>query len=100
MNKPLILAMEDDAPIRNLIDTTLKTNDYRYRTATNGGQAILEASTHSPDIVLLDLGLPDMDGIEVIRNIRSWSNMLIIVISARNEDRDKIEALDAGRTII
>ena len=70
MNKPLILAMEDDAPIRNLIVTTLKTNDYRYRTATNGGQAILEASTHSPDTVLLDLGLPDMDGIEVIRNIR------------------------------
>lgn len=96
MNKPLILAVEDDAPIRNLIVTTLKTNDYRYRTATNGGQAILEASTHSPDTVLLDLGLPDMDGIEVIRNIRSWSNMLIIVISARNEDRDKIEALDAG----
>ena len=96
MNKPLILAVEDDAPIRNLIVTTLKTNDYRYRTATNGGQAILEASTHSPDTVLLDLGLPDMDGIEVIRNIRSWSNMLIIVISARSEDRDKIEALDAG----
>ena len=96
MNKPLILAVEDDAPIRNLIVTTLKTNDYRYRTAVNGSQAILEASTHSPDIVLLDLGLPDMDGIEVIRNIRSWSNLPIIVISARNEDRDKIDALDAG----
>ena len=56
----------------------------------------MEASTHNPDIVLLDLGLPDIDGVEVIEKIRSWSNMPIIVISARSEDSDKIEALDAG----
>ena len=96
MNKPLILAVEDDAPIRNLISTTLKTNDYRYQLASNGKEAILAVSTHNPDIVLLDLGLPDMDGVEVIRTIRSWSNLPIIVISARSEERDKIEALDAG----
>ncbi len=96
MNKPLILVVEDDSPIRNLIATTLKTNDYRYLMAANGTSAVLEASSHNPDIVLLDLGLPDMDGVQVIQNIRSWSNMPIIVISARSEDNDKIEALDAG----
>ena len=96
MNQPLILAVEDDAPIRNLISTTLKTNDYRYQLASNGKEAILAVSTQNPDIVLLDLGLPDMDGVEVIRTIRSWSNLPIIVISARSEERDKIEALDAG----
>lgn len=96
MNKPLILVVEDDAPIRNLITTTLKSNDYRYLSASNGKSAILEASSHNPDIVLLDLGLPDMDGVEVIQNIRSWSNLPIIIISARSEDNDKIEALDAG----
>lgn len=96
MNKPLILAVEDDAPVRNLITMTLRTNDYRYLVAANGEEAILEATSHNPDIMLLDLGLPDMDGVEVIRSIRSWSNMPIIVISARSEDADKIEALDAG----
>ena len=96
MNKPLILVVEDDPPVRNLITTTLKTNDYRFLVAANGEGAILEASSHNPDIVLLDLGLPDMDGVQVIRNIRSWSNLPIIVISARSEDTDKIEALDAG----
>ena len=96
MNKPFVLTVEDDTSIRNLITTALKTNDYRYMAAKNAREAIMEASTYNPDIVLLDLGLPDMDGIEVIRNIRSWSNLPIIVISARNEDRDKIEALDAG----
>lgn len=96
MNKPLILVVEDDAPIRNLITTTLKTHDYRYLTAPTGEAAIMEASSHNPDIVLLDLGLPDIDGIEVIRRIRTWSNMPVIVISARSEDTDKIDALDAG----
>lgn len=96
MNKPLILVVEDDAPVRNLMTTTLKTNDYRYLVAASGEEAILEASSHNPDIVLLDLGLPDMDGVDVIRKIRTWSNMPIIVISARSEDSDKIEALDTG----
>ena len=96
MNKTSILVVEDDAPVRNLITTALKAHDYRYLTAPNGERAILEASSHNPDIVLLDLGLPDMDGMEVIRKIRSWSNMPIIVISAKCEDADKIEALDTG----
>ncbi len=95
-HKPLILVVEDDAPVRNLITVTLKTNDYKFLAAGNGGAAIMEASSHNPDIMLLDLGLPDMDGVEVIKKIRTWSNMPIIVISARCEDSDKIEALDAG----
>lgn len=96
MNKLLILIVEDDTSVRNLITTTLKAHDYRYLTAPNGQTAILEASSHNPDIVLLDLGLPDIDGVEVIEKIRTWSNMPIIVISARSEDTDKIDALDAG----
>ena len=96
MNKPLILVVEDDAPVRNLITTTLKARDYKFITAQNGNCAIMEASSHNPDIVLLDLGLPDMDGVEVIERIRTWSDMPIIVISARSEDKDKIDALDAG----
>lgn len=95
-NKPIILVVEDDAPVRSLITTTLKAHDYRYITAPNGNTAIMEASSHNPDIVLLDLGLPDMDGVEVIERIRTWSDMPIIVISARSEDKDKIDALDAG----
>ncbi|MGN0371960.1 MAG: response regulator transcription factor [Enterocloster sp.] len=96
MIKPLILVVEDDPSVRNLIITILKTNDYNYLTAINGRSAISEASSHNPDIILLDLGLPDMDGVQVIKKIRSWSNLPIIVISARSEDTDKIEALDAG----
>lgn len=96
MNKPLILVVEDDAAVRNLITTTLRAHQYRFLTATNGESAVLEASSHNPEIVLLDLGLPDIDGVEVIRRIRSWSNLPIIVISARREDTDKIDALDAG----
>ena len=96
MNKPLILVVEDDSSVKNLITTTLKAHDYRYLMAFNGNAAILEASSHNPDIILLDLGLPDIDGVDVIKKIRTWSNMPIIVISARSEDTDKIDALDAG----
>ena len=91
-----VMVVEDDMPIRNLISTTLKTHEYKFLTAKDGNDAIMKASSHNPDVVLLDLGLPDIDGIEVIKKIRSWSNMPIIVISARSEDTDKIEALDCG----
>ena len=96
MNKPLILIVEDDSAVKNLIATALETQSYRYHTAATGVQAVLEAATKRPDVLLLDLGLPDMDGVEVIRKIRSWSELPIIVISARSEDTDKIDALDAG----
>ncbi|MGN0154204.1 MAG: response regulator [Lachnospiraceae bacterium] len=96
MNKSLILVVEDDVAVRNLITTTLETHSYRFRTAENGESAIMETISYHPDVILLDLGLPDMDGLTVIEKIRSWTKTPIIVISARSEDTDKIEALDAG----
>ena len=96
MNKLLILVVEDDKSVRNLIVTTLKTQNYRYAEAPTGEEAIIQAASHNPDVILLDLGLPDMEGIDVIRRVRGWSNVPIIVISARTEDADKISALDAG----
>ena len=96
MNKCLILVVEDDASVRNLITTTLKANEYCYVTADTGEGGVISAATHNPDIILLDLGLPDMDGVDIITRVRMWSNVPIIVISARSEDSDKIGALDAG----
>ena len=96
MNKQMILVVEDDKSVRNLIATTLRTNGYRFTEAPTGEEAIIQASSHNPDVILLDLGLPDMEGIDVIRRVRGWSNVPIIVISARSEDADKIGALDAG----
>ncbi len=96
MSKYQILVVEDDTSVRNLITITLKTHDYRFVSTATGEGAIMETASHNPDVILLDLGLPDMDGVEVIRRIRTWSNVPIIVISARSEDMDKIDALDAG----
>ena len=95
-NKPLILVVEDDAAVRNLMSVTLDTQGYRYHLARNGSEALIETSTHQPDVMLLDLGLPDMEGVDIIRKVRGWTNIPIIVISARSEDADKVEALDAG----
>lgn len=94
--KKSILVVEDDKAIRNLITTTLETQGYGFRVADTGQKAILEAVSFQPDIIILDLGLPDMDGVEIITKVRSWSNNPIIVVSARSEDKDKIKALDAG----
>ena len=96
MNKTLILTVEDDRPVRNLIVTTLKTHDYKYLTAENGNEAVMEAASHNPDIILLDLGLPDMDGLDIIQNVRIWSTTPIIVISARTMENSKVTALDMG----
>ncbi|HBH93252.1 MAG TPA: DNA-binding response regulator, partial [Bacteroides sp.] len=96
MSRANIMVAEDDGPVRNLITVTLKAHDYGYVTATTGEGAINTAASVNPDIILLDLGLPDIDGVEVIERIRTWSNVPIIVVSARSEDSDKIDALDAG----
>lgn len=95
MNR-LILVVEDDNAVKNLISTTLESKEYKFHTAKNGKQALDEAISRKPDVILLDLGLPDMDGVDIIKKIRGWSNMPIIVVSARSEDKDKIDALDAG----
>lgn len=96
MSNSNILVAEDDFAIRNLITTALEMENYKYRIAKSGDQAIIEAATQYPELILLDLGLPDMDGVDVIKKIRSWSTVPIIVISARSDDKDKIDALDAG----
>ncbi len=96
MYKYIILIVEDDPSIRNLMSMTLKAHDYKFLMSATGQDALMQAASHNPDIILLDLGLPDIDGGEVIARIRSWSTVPIIVISARSEDEDKIKALDAG----
>lgn len=96
MNEMKILVVEDDRSVSNLITTTLKINHYTYIAASTGNEAISLCASHHPDLILLDLGLPDIDGIEVIHTVRSWSEALIIIISARGEDSDKITALDSG----
>lgn len=96
MYKSRILVVEDDPAISNLIRTTLETHDYQYHTTATGSGALLAAASYNPDAIILDLGLPDMDGVEIIRRVRSFSVTPIIVVSARSEDRDKVDALDAG----
>ncbi len=96
MNKFVVLVIEDDKLVRNLMATTLDLHGYSYLTASNASDALLQITSHRPDVIFLDLGLPDMDGVDLIRKVRTWSSTPIIVISARSEDTDKIDALDAG----
>ena len=96
MNKAQILVVEDDNAVAKLMAATMESQDYQYRIASTGASAIMEALSYKPDVMILDLGLPDTYGIEVIKKIRAWSNMPIIVVSARSEDTDKVAALDAG----
>lgn len=96
MSRFLILCVEDDRSVLNLLATTLKMHDYEFLTARSGKEALAAVTSHPTDLILMDLGLPDTDGVEVIRTIRTWSQVPIIVISARGEDADKIGALDAG----
>lgn len=96
MNKAHILVVEDDNAVAKLMAATMESQDYQYRIASTGASAIMEALSYKPEVMILDLGLPDTDGIEVIKKIRVWSNMPIIVVSARSEDTDKVAALDAG----
>ena len=94
--KPRILLVEDDLTVQNLVSTALDLHGYVVSKVCNGQAAIMDAVSHGPSLIMLDLGLPDIDGIEVITKIRSWSAVPIIVISACTEDSDKIAALDAG----
>jgi len=95
-NKPLVLVIEDDKTIRNFIVTALKSQNYKYLDTDTGERGMALIMSHSPDVVILDLGLPDMDGLKIISQIRMWSDVPIIVVSARGQERDKIEALDLG----
>ncbi|HEY7336904.1 MAG TPA: response regulator [Bryobacteraceae bacterium] len=94
--KPLILMVEDDPQIRRFLRAALTAEDYRFQEATTAEDGLTQASAYRPDLILLDLGLPDRDGLEVIRGVRQWSTAPILVLSARGQERDKIEALDLG----
>jgi len=95
-NKPYILVVEDDRPIRNFITASLKAQGFNYIETDKGNEAIALSMSYNPDLIILDLGLPDIDGIEVIAKIREWSKIPIIIVSARENERQKIEALDKG----
>lgn len=94
--KPLILVIEDEAPIRRFLRASLPMHDYRWLEATTAAEGLHLAAAQRPDVVILDLGLPDMDGIEVVGQLRSWSEVPVVVLSARHQESDKIAALDAG----
>jgi len=93
---PLVLVVEDEAPVRRFLRAALTSNGYRIFECESGADAISQAAARNPDVVLLDLGLPDRDGLEVTRRLREWSHVPILVVSARGQERDKVDALDAG----
>ena len=95
-NKVSILIVEDENRISSFMNTILSVNNYHVITATNGKEALALVTSYCPDAILLDLGLPDMDGVQLIKTIREWSQIPIIVVSARDHERDKVEALDLG----
>ncbi len=95
-NKPLILIVEDEDAINNFISTMLTSNEYQIMKAKSGKEALSLVMSHMPDLILLDLGLPDMDGLEVMKQLRDWSQIPIVVVSARGHEREKVEALDIG----
>lgn len=95
-NKPLILIVEDEDGICNYISAVLESNEFHVIKASKGKDAVSMAASHCPDLILLDLGLPDMDGLDVLKMIRQWTGLPVIVVSARGHEREKVEALDLG----
>lgn len=96
MPDPIVILIEDEPQIRRFLRATLTGQGYRLFEATTGAAGLVEVGSRQPDVVIVDLGLPDMDGLEVIRRLRGWSGVPIIVLSARGQERDKVTALDAG----
>ncbi len=95
-NKTLVLIVDDEGSIRNFMSAVLSSNEFSVIIAATGTEAVSMAASHVPELILLDLGLPDMDGLEVLKIIRQWSGLPIIVVSARGNEREKVEALDLG----
>ena len=93
---PLVLLIEDDLAIRRFLRTALEANGYRYEEAVKGEEGVAMAATHVPDLVLLDIGLPDISGFDVVARLRAWSRVPILILTARGQEQDKIRALDAG----
>jgi len=95
-DKALVLVIEDEAPIRHFLRAFLESQGFRFLEAQTGEEGLGLAASHQPDVILLDLGLPGLDGLDVIRRIRQWTPTPILVLSARGKEKDKIDALDAG----
>lgn len=95
-NKPTVLVIDDEVQIRRLLRVTLEGNDFRVCDAATGNQGLIEAAQCRPDVVLLDLGLPDMDGVAVLKRLREWSRVPVVILSVRDREQDKIAALDNG----
>ncbi len=95
-NKPCVLIVEDEHNILSFMRTVLQANGYRVIEASDAAQALAMLPSHLPDLMILDLGLPDMDGMTVIKSVREWSKIPILVVSARDQERDKVQALDLG----
>jgi len=96
MPDPVVVLIEDEPQIRRFLRATLTGQGYRLFEATTGADGLVEVGSRQPDVVIVDLGLPDVDGIDVIRRLREWTAVPIIVLSARGQERDKVTALDAG----
>lgn len=95
-NDPIILVIEDEVPIRRFLKIALADHGYAFREAASGKEGLAKVATEHPDLLILDLGLPDMDGLEVTRQVREWSTVPIIILSARGQEKDKVGALDLG----
>ena len=95
-NSATIIVIEDEAQIRRFLRTSLTSEGYQLFDAETGKQGMIEAATRKPDLIILDLGLPDMDGVDVVKELRTWSSVPIVILSARSQESDKIAALDAG----
>jgi two-component system, OmpR family, KDP operon response regulator KdpE len=95
-NDPVVLVIEDEAPIRRFLRSALADHGYQFIEATNGKDGLMQAATRNPDLIILDLGLPDMDGLEVVRQLREWTTLPIIILSVRSQESTKVSALDAG----
>ena len=96
MPDPVVVVIEDEPQIRKFLRATLEGQGYRLFEATSGADGVVEVGSRQPDVVIVDLGLPDMDGLDVIRRVREWTDVPVIVLSARGGERDKVTALDAG----
>jgi two-component system KDP operon response regulator KdpE len=96
MSEPVVVLIEDEPQIRRFLRATLGSQGYRLFEAGTGADGLVEAASRQPDVVIVDLGLPDLDGLEVIRRLREWSTVPIIVLSARRQEAEKVKALDAG----
>lgn len=94
--KPVVVIIEDDPQMRRFLRTSLGSQGFQVHEAETGQRGLVEAGVRKPDIIILDLGLPDMDGVEVVKTLREWTRLPIIIVSARSAEQDKIEALDAG----